>query len=261
MLKYIAGAAVLAIVLLGGYYLFSHYSPPQPETRMEDTEQASSPRIIPINHATGILSWDETQIYFDPTGSAPAFSGKPAANIVLVTDIHGDHLSTSTLATVVGNAKLIVPQAVNDILPPDLQAKATVLANGQSLNEQGFMITAIPMYNLPTAANKDRHTKGRGNGYLIEKDGERVYIAGDTAGTPEMRALTDIDIALIPMNPTYTMSVEEAAAAVLAFKPKTVYPYHYREPNGLADVEKFKQLVNAGNPDITVVLAPWYPAQ
>jgi L-ascorbate metabolism protein UlaG (beta-lactamase superfamily) len=221
-------------------------------------ESANSVRIIPLEHATGIVWWGDSAIYFDPVGDADLFAGQAAANIVLVTDIHGDHLSTSTLVSTVGSAKLIVPQAVHDLLPAELQSRATILDNGQSLTEQGFTITAIPMYNLPTAENKDRHTKGRGNGYLIERNGTRVYIAGDTAGTPEMRGLTDIDIALVPMNMPYTMSVEEAADAVLAFRPRVVYPYHYRTPNGLADVALFKQLVNAGDPAITVILDMWY---
>lgn len=251
--------AGLAVVALGGYYLVTNYSSPDIETPMPDQNQNSTVRVIPIEHATGILRWDNANIYFDPVGEAAAFAGEPAANIVLVTDIHGDHLSTSTLANVIGNGTLIVPQAGKDQLPADLTVKAKVLANGQSLDEQGFHVTAVPMYNLPGSNTADFHTKGRGNGYVIEKGGFRVYIAGDTAGTPEMRAMQNIDIAFVPMNLPYTMSVEEAADAVLAFKPKIVYPYHYRGPAGLADVAKFKQLVNAGDPSINVVLAQWYP--
>lgn len=252
---------IIGLIAYGGYYLFT-LNQSNVDTETPNTMATSSDiSIIPLEHATGIVWWGDTAIYFDPVGTTSLFTGQPAADVVLVTDIHGDHLSTSTLASVVGNAPLIVPQAVKDLLPSDLQTKASVLANGQSQTVQGFTITAVPMYNLPTATNKDRHTKGRGNGYIIEKDGMRVYIAGDTAGTAEMRALTDIDIALIPMNPTYTMSVEEAADAVLAFKPRTVYPYHYREPGGLSDVSTFEQLVTASDPNINVVLAPWYPTE
>ncbi|KKU02605.1 MAG: hypothetical protein UX06_C0054G0009 [Candidatus Giovannonibacteria bacterium GW2011_GWA2_45_21] len=74
-----------------------------------------------------------------------------------------------------------------------------------------------------------------------------------------MRALKDIDIALIPMNLPYTMDVEEASRAVLAFAPKQVYPYHYRGPDGLSDIQKFKELVESGNPNIEVILLNWYP--
>ena len=218
--------------------------------------------ITPVMHATLVLQWDDTAIYADPTGGAKAFEGKPKADVIIVTDIHGDHYSSSTLESVVANASanavLIVPQAVKDLLPANIAVKATVLKNGDSISSHGLDIKAVPMYNYPETADS-RHTKGRGNGYVIEKSGYTVYIAGDTAGTPEMRALKNIDMAFVPMNLPFTMGVEEAASAVLDFKPKRVYPYHYRGQNGLSDVAKFKQLVNAGNPNIDVQLLNWYP--
>ena len=214
--------------------------------------------VVPISHATAVLVWGDTVIYTDPTGGAGAFAGQPPADIVLVTDIHGDHLEPDTLSAVLGDAILITPQAVKDELPEVLAARAKVLANGERTEERGFSIEAMPMYNLPDAENSQFHTKGRGNGYLVEKGGFRVYIAGDTAGIPEMRALKDINIALLPMNLPYTMDVEEAASAVLDFKPNTVIPYHYRGQGGLSDVAKFKALVNAGDPNIEVALLKWY---
>jgi L-ascorbate metabolism protein UlaG (beta-lactamase superfamily) len=247
----------IIMFLIGGFYLLNAYV--YNEEQGDMNADASSPvEIVPIEHATGVLLWDETVMYFDPVGGAEAFAEQPAADIILVTDVHGDHLSTSTLAAVRGNAALIVPRAVHDMLPAELAGGAIVLENGQSTTRNGFRIEATPMYNLPDAGNADRHVRGRGNGYLIEKDGYRVLIAGDTAGTPELRAMRDIDIALIPMNLPYTMGVDEAADVVLQFKPKIVYPYHYRQPDGLADVARFKRLVNEGDPNIDVVLAGWY---
>jgi len=218
----------------------------------------SSPHIQPIEHATFVLSWGDTTFYVDPIGGAEAFAGKPPANFVLVTDIHPDHLNADTIAAVLGDAVLIVPRAVREQLPEALAARAAVLENNETLNSGGFAITATPMYNLPDAANAHYHTKGRGNGYLVEKDGFRVLIAGDTAGTPELRAMRDIDIALIPMNLPYTMGIEEAASTTLEFKPKIVIPYHYRQPDGLADVARFKKIVEAADPNIRVQLLKWY---
>lgn len=223
------------------------------------TQQQSGIHVTPISHASGILSWGGTTIYFDPVGDQSVFAGKPTADIVLITHEHGDHFSTSTLENVVTpQTTLIVTQTARDLLPADLAARAKIMANGDTLRERGITITAIPAYNLPGVSEK-YHPKGVGNGYVLDKDGTRVYIAGDSAGTPEMRALVGIDIAFVPMNLPYTMSVEEAADAVLAFKPKTIYPYHYRGPDGLSDVAKFKQLINAGDPSINVVLLNWYP--
>jgi L-ascorbate metabolism protein UlaG (beta-lactamase superfamily) len=253
----LAGLAIVGSVI---YFLNSSASINRPETD-KSMQTSGLPSIIPIEHATAVLQWEDAVIYTDPAGGAEAFTGQQPPTVILVTDIHGDHLSTSTLAAVMRDTTtLIVPQAVKDLLPADLATRAKVLANGDTTTEQGINILAMPMYNLPESPDS-RHTKGRGNGYVLERGGIRVYIAGDTAGIPEMRALTDIDLAFVPMNLPYTMGVEEAADAVLDFKPARVYPYHYRGPDGLADVNKFKELVNASDSNIDVVLLDWYPKQ
>jgi L-ascorbate metabolism protein UlaG (beta-lactamase superfamily) len=113
------------------------------------------------------------------------------------------------------------------------------------------------MYNLREEALKF-HTKGRGNGYILTINEERIYISGDTEDIPEMRALEDIDKAFVCMNLPYTMTVESAASAVLDFKPTVVYPYHYRGTDGLSDIEKFKTMVTNDNKDIEVVFLKWY---
>lgn len=251
------GGLIAAILVIAGILYFSNGAS---TNSSQITMASTTPQIIPITHATAIIKWGDTAIYTDPTGGAEGFAGQSPADIVLVTDIHQDHFSTSTLQAVVGtSSSLIVPQAVADQLPENLVSRARVVKNGETIQEKGFSITGVPMYNVPESATAF-HTKGRGNGYIVEKDGERVYIAGDTSATPEMKALTNIDIALVPMNLPYTMSVEEAAAGVVAFKPHHVYPYHYRGQNGLSDVNKFKELVNAGDPNIDVQLLNWYPA-
>ena len=103
------------------------------------------------------------------------------------------------------------------------------------------------MYNLPASTTDPRHPKGRGNGYVLSVGGKKIYLSGDTQGIPEMRALTGIDIAFVCMNLPYTMDINEAADAVLAFKPHIVYPYHYRGQGGFSDVAAFKAKVEAGN--------------
>jgi L-ascorbate metabolism protein UlaG (beta-lactamase superfamily) len=243
----------IIIIALAGFYFIRKNKPSEMITEINPSAQ-----IVPIMHATSVIKWDNSVFYTDPTGGAVSFQGQSPADIIFITDIHSDHLSTTTLNAVMSSSTIIVPQAVKDLLPVNIAAQTKVLKNGETINEKGYSITAIPMYNLPESTTSP-HTKGRGNGYLIEKDGFRVYVAGDTSSIPEMRSLTNIDIALVPMNLPYTMSVEEAAEAVLAFKPKKVYPYHYRGQNGLSDINKFKQLVNQANPNIQVVLENWYP--
>ena len=110
------------------------------------------------------------------------------------------------------------------------------------------------MYNLTRgpAPGKLYHDKGRGNGYVITYGGLRMYVAGDTENIPEMRALKNIDVAFVPMNLPYTMTPEEAAAAVKAFKPKIVYPYHYQG----TDLKAFETALNGSG--IEVRLRDWY---
>lgn len=216
--------------------------------------------IEPISHATAVINWGDTTIYLDPTGGAEAFEGMDEPDFVLITDIHGDHMDAETLRSLnLQNTPIIVPQAVRDELPDNLNGNFLVMNNGDTREEQGISIEAIPMYNLREEA-KQFHEKGRGNGYVLEKDGTRVYIAGDTEDTPEMRNLENIDIALVPMNLPYTMPVDAAADAVAEFAPKKVYPYHYRGQDGKADVERFKELVNQKNEEVEVILAEWYPS-
>lgn len=215
-------------------------------------------KVNPISHATMVLQWDDTTIYIDPVGGAEAFAAYPTPDLILITDIHGDHLNVETLEGLdTSKAKIIVPQAVADKMPEAFVPQLDVLNNGDSKERFGFVVEAIPMYNLREEALKF-HTKGRGNGYVIEKDDTRVYISGDTEDIPEMRALTDIDAAFVCMNLPYTMTEVSAADAVLEFAPVNIYPYHYRGTGGLSDVANFKTIVNKGNPDINVVQLDWY---
>lgn len=218
-------------------------------------------KVTPIEHASLVLNWKDTVIYVDPVGGATLYAGQPKAGLILVTDIHPDHLDAETLKTVsAGGVPIIAPQAVKDKLPAEIQTQVTVVANGQTHDIGGWSIEAIPMYNL-TEARKQYHVKGRGNGYVVANDGVRVYISGDSEDIPEMRALTNIDIAFVCMNLPYTMTVEQAADAVAAFKPKMVYPYHYRGTDGLSDVAHFKQLVMEKAPEVQVVQLDWYPTK
>ena len=215
--------------------------------------------IRPITHGTLALIWDNKTILVDPYGGEQLFSGLPGADLILITDIHGDHMDKKTLAAIpTGKARMVVPQAVADQLP-DYRDQLSVLANGETLDVMGLNIEAIPMYNLPGADNEKNHVKGRGNGYVLTIGGKRIYVSGDTADIPEMRNLQNIDVAFVCMNLPYTMDVESAASAVLDFSPKIVYPYHYRGSGGLSDVAAFRKMVSDQNQQIDVRLREWYP--
>jgi L-ascorbate metabolism protein UlaG (beta-lactamase superfamily) len=209
--------------------------------------------IHPIDHATFAMAWDGHTIYVDPVGGAESFADMPDPDLILVTDIHGDHLDADTLAAVVGpDTEIVAPQAVIDQLPADLQVASRTLANGEQATLLDVGIEAIPMYNL-TEDRLGFHEPGRGNGYVLTMGGQRVYISGDTEDIPEMRALEDIDVAFVCFNLPYTMTEEQAASAVLEFAPRIVYPYHYQG----SDFDEFAALVGE-NADIEVRRGNWY---
>jgi len=230
--------------------MLAEAAPPPP-----DKLAAQDGEIIlqPLQHATLAMQWKEHSIYVDPVGGAALFTNLPAPTLILLTDIHGDHLQVSTLKAVVTEKTLLVaPPAVVEQLPEDLRARTTTLTNGQSATVGGLSIEAIAAYNLAEDRVKF-HAKGRGNGYVVTLGGKRIYLSGDTEDVPEMRALKNIDVAFVCMNLPYTMTVEQAAEAVKAFKPRIVYPYHCRG----SDLNRFKELLS-GEKDIEVRLRDWY---
>lgn len=216
-------------------------------------------KIQPILHSSFTLTYNNKTIYVDPNGDSNLYAGIKSPDIILITDIHSDHLNQKTLDAInTSKTIFIVPEAVATKLPEKYKTKIVVLKNRQGVHRLGMFIKAVAMCNLPEEVNS-KHPKGRGNGYLLTIDDKRIYISGDTEDIPEMRRLQNIDIAFVCMNLPYTMSVERAASAVLEFKPKNVYPFHYRGKDGFSNIEEFKNMVNAKNKNIHVILKNWYP--
>lgn len=211
--------------------------------------------IHPVHHASFVMTWHGQTVYVDPTGDAEQYADLGQPDLILLTHPHGDHLDPDTLdALETGQATVVMPQSVADEIGDDYGKTQRIMANGDSLKTHDLRIQAVPMYNLPESDDA-YHPKGWGNGYVLTLGGKRVYISGDTEGTPEMRGLENIDLAFVCMNLPYTMNVEQAADAVADFKPKIVYPYHYRGQ----DVKKFKRLVNDKTDAVDVRLRNWYP--
>ncbi len=216
--------------------------------------------IHPFHHASMMLTWNGVHILVDPAppvgGPKPdditaEYRAAPTPDLILVTHEHGDHFNVQILQAVAGaDTALVTPRSVADKLPDDLKAKTTMMANGDTAKVKDVPIVAVPAYNTTEERTK-YHPKGRDNGYVLTLGGKRIYIAGDTEETPEMKALTDVDVAFLPMNLPYTMDIAQAAQAVRDFRPKIVYPYHYAG----SDVEAFKTMVgNAAD----VRLLKWY---
>ncbi len=236
---------VLACFLVAAAY--SAYSAAAPQTF---PTSAGVVKITPLYHASTLIEAGGKTIYLDPAKPAK-LGGLPKADLILITDIHGDHMDPASLAE--------ISKAGTEILaPPAVVVTVTTakpIANGETRTWQGWTVEAIPAYNLTRgpAPGKVFHDKGRGNGYVLTYGGVRFYFSGDTEGVPEMRALKNIDVAFVCMNLPYTMPPEEAADAVKAFHPKIVIPYHYHG----SDLAVFKKGLEGTG--IEVRLLDWYP--
>ncbi len=205
--------------------------------------------ITPVRHATVMLEIGGKIWWIDPWSQAE-LAGKPKADVILITDVHGDHMDPKAIEDIrKGSTVIVAPAAVAETVK-----EAKTLANGASMMVEGVKVEAVPMYNLKRGpeAGKLFHDKGRGNGYVLNVGGKRIYFSGDTEVTPEMKALKNIDVAFVCMNLPYTMPPEEAAEGVAAFLPKVAYPYHYRG----SDVAAFQKAL-AGKP-VEVRLREWY---
>ena len=183
-----------------------------------------------LGHASVKIACEDTIVYVDPR----RIDDTPHdATLVLVTHSHGDHYSASNIARVSG------PQT-EFVGPPDVvqtYGSGRALAPGQTIEAVGLRVTGVAAYNT----NKPNHPKDRNwLGFIVEIGGKRIYVAGDTDLTEEMKALRDIDVAFLPAGGTYTMNATEAAEATQHFQPALAIPYHWGDIVGtLSDAERF----------------------
>jgi L-ascorbate metabolism protein UlaG (beta-lactamase superfamily) len=247
----VAGMATLPLVSLGTASFMPVWA--QEASLDGDTVASSDGDIIihPVDHASLLLGFGSEVIYVDPVGGAATYDGLPAPTAILITHGHGDHFDLPTLEAIAGSAPILTSQEVFDKLPEALKANATAIANGAESSLNGIAVRAIAAHNI-TEDRMNYHPVGVGNGYVLTLGDKQVYVAGDTEPTDDMLALTDIAVAFLPMNLPYTMTPEQAAEAINAFKPAIVYPYHYGE----SDLSVLETTVGA---DTEVRLRNWYP--
>ena len=225
---------VVFIALMGGGPAMAR----QPFEKDLIQTSAGDLEITFIGHASLLLKFQDKVIQVDPWGRLADDAKLPKADLILITHDHFDHFDPAAIAKA-RTAKTVVveTQACAERLPGGV-----VMNNGDALTTMGIRIEAVPAYNIVhlRAPGQPFHPKGVGNGYILTLGDKRVYIAGDTENTPEMKALKAIDIAFLPMNLPYTMTPEMVADAARAFKPKILYPYHYGDTDPSTLVELMK---------------------
>ena len=185
-------------------------------------------------------------IYTDPFKLEGA---SEPADIILVTHDHSDHCSPEDIKKIAKDDTLIfaTPDCLSKLSRTVDKGKTIVVRPGNKINvTQSIQIETIPAYNTNKFRSPGIPFHPKDNewvGYIINVDGKKIYLAGDTDFIPEMRNLKNISIALVPVGGTYTMTAEEAANAVNTFKPEIAIPMHYASVAGSSlDAEKFRDL-------------------
>jgi L-ascorbate metabolism protein UlaG (beta-lactamase superfamily) len=206
-------------------------------------------KITFVAHGTLWMTYGGTVIHVDPVGEHADYSALPRADLILVTHEHSDHLDPDAISALRKETTTVVVGSKCAGRVPG----AVVLHNGDSRSFNGIRVEAVPAYNVVhvRAPGSPYHPRGNGNGYVLTLGARRVYVAGDTENTREMKALKGIDIAFLPMNLPYTMTPEMVFDAVTAFRPKVLYPYHFGE----TDTSRIRSLL-ASEKDIEVRVRP-----
>ena len=219
------------------------------ETFQKDVIETSAGdlEITFIGHGSLMFTFERKILHVDPFSRLADYSTLPKADVIFITHHHRDHLDPVALAELrTKNTVVILTEKCAEKTDGGI-----VMKNGDVQTIEGIKVEAVPAYNLVHKRDDGQffHPKGEGNGYVLTFGDTRVYIAGDTENTPEMKALKDIDYAFLPMNLPYTMTPEMVADAVNAFKPKVLYPYHYGE----TDTSKLVELL-ADNKDVEILI-------
>lgn len=178
-----------------------------------------------IGHGSLMFKVNGYVIYIDPASSSGNYEFLPKADMILVTHEHGDHLDTKLIEVLKKQGTLLFCNKGST----SKVSWGMAMKEGDRQEINNIIIEAVPAYNIVNESTPGHpfHPKGAGVGFVLTIGGKKIYVAGDTENTPEMKALKNIDVAFLPMNLPYTMTPAMVADAALSFRPRILYPYHF----------------------------------
>ena len=196
---------------------------------------------IEVLYHSSIRINKEKTIYIDPFKIDRNYND---ADIIFITHDHYDHYSEEDIDKVINeNAVIVIPEELlTKVLKKGINKDAIVTVEpDKKYMVQGIKFETVPAYNT----YKTFHPKENGwVGYVIEINGIKYYIAGDTDITEENKKVK-CDVAFVPVGGTYTMDFKEAAQLVNEIQPKVAVPIHYGSVVGTKqDAEEFIKLLH-----------------
>lgn len=218
--------------LQGGYLAWTEEGRPVTQYAVETffTDSGNPVAVTLVKHGTLALSYKGLSLHVDPVGGygkpTDYASEFPKADAILVTHEHGDHFDKEAISALTEEGKTLL---VTNARCAEMLGYGTVMGNGDKGTLPGEIgLEAVPAYNY-TDGHTMFHPKGRDNGFILTLDGLRIYIAGDTEDIAEMADLQDIDVAFLPVNQPYTMTVAQCVHAAQTLAPKVLIPYHFSQ--------------------------------
>lgn len=216
------------------------------------TKDGTPIKITMFKHASLALEYKGLEIYVDPVTKVADtdidYSAMPKADYILVTHEHWDHLDPNAIAELSKPDTKIILNATSE----KQLGKGSIIHNNETMSlSDGIKLESVPAYNT-TPGREKFHPKGNGNGYVLDFDGTKIYIAGDTENIPEMADLKNIEVAFLPVNQPYTMTIDQAEEAALTIKPKILIPYHYSD----TPIQELKDRLAKDDPAIDVKIYP-----
>ena len=221
-------------------------------TDIFETASGKKLEITFIVHASLKFRFGDRVIYVDPTSVLADYSGCEKADFILYTHQHNDHFDLQALDDLAtADTTIICTKDVAALIPDRDSRDIEVMKNGDSANfRKGFTVEAVPAYNY--LLRERFHPVGRDNGYILQFDDLKVYVAGDTEDVPAIQRLADrgFDIAFLPVNQPFTMTVKQAANAARIIKPRIFYPYHYGQTEEETNLEALCALLEGSGIEV-----------
>ena len=203
-----------------------------------------------LGHGTLYFEYHNLVIHVDPYSSQADYNALPDADLIFITHGHSDHYDLTALNKIKTDSSIMIcTEAVKNL--GTYSGATHVMKNGDSLVLKGIPVKAVPAYNL---VNTSYHPKGMGNGYIFTFGEKRVYVAGDTENIPEMDSLGTVDIAFLPMNLPYTMTVAMAADAARSVRPDILYIYHFSN----SDTASLRTLLSNEDMEVRIGKSDFY---
>ena len=188
-----------------------------------------------FKHASFAITIGDKHIYNDPVAEYAKYAQLPKADVVLVTHSHYDHLDRAAIDDITTRNSVIICDKTSAEV---FDGEAIVMTPGMKSQPLPNVEVEAVAADKITEGHTDFHPQAREDcGYILTLGGTTIYVAGDTEDNEDVLALQGVDIAFLPVNQPYTMTIKQAERVVKAIKPTLFYPYHYGQVEEKTDIE------------------------